>query len=82
MTYSIVNHYNHGTKQCEIACFEDFTSAKEFAKKCFALHLTELPEGDYIEVTENPVGKTFAQGKAILRFRPEDPTHFQDLRLL
>lgn len=82
MTYSIVNHYAHGTKQCEIACFIDFTSAREFAKKCLLNHFNPLPEGDFIEVTENPDGKTFAQGKAILRFRPEDPTHYEDLRLL
>lgn len=82
MNYSIVNHFDHGRKQVEIACLTDFTSAREMAKRCFKNQLIALDNSyGYIEVVEVPEGKTFAQGKAILRFNPEDPDHYTDLRL-
>lgn len=81
MTYAIVNHYDHGRKQMELACFTDLTSAKEFAKRCLTNHIVGLPEGDFIDVVEVPDGKTFAQGKAILRFDPKDAKHYIDLRM-
>lgn len=81
MTYSIVNHYDHGRKQIEIACFIDPTSAKQFAKRCLTNHIVGLPEGDFIDVVEVPEGKTFAQGTPILRFDPKDTAHYTDLRM-
>ncbi len=72
MEYSVINFYDHGRVGCDFVTFEDYESAREFAKKCVLGRLVALPK-DYghIEVIRHKRGACHYYGDQLFKIMPD-----------
>ena len=73
--YSVINFYDHGRRQCVLITFEDYESAKGFAKKCIFGRPIALPKDyGYVEVIRHERGACHYHGDRLLKIMSDGET--------